>query len=306
MIKNFSFLTLWVFGFLISVCSSKEEEAFTDYLSPQNNSSSHHFKDYRLEFDSLPKVEIPHSHRFQRMNNDRLIKDSELLFESDKIIIKSDLKTHQSITFQPNDYEIKSSLLDFIPISESQIAILQHMPPALFIGKEADFKYIKLKKVNFTYNNAQLSQRLKSLLPSEFNFNLSVLRPMQYDEDKNQLHIGLYPPDYFILENMQYTETIGVFDLNTEGWSHFYGSARGANRYRGEYSYGTMMGLGYFHLINSDSTILSYPTSHQLFLVNPASDSLINTFEASSQHAVKIEPAMKGKEIPSEFARLQD
>lgn len=255
-----------------------------------------------------PIVDDSLNHRFNRLSLDYLWQDSLLFYANQNKIHQVNIQSGEHEVIEIPDYEVRNTIISTLPISKDSILTLQLMPPILMINDSRGNVFYKktLPFFDFDVDNLWWKTMNMALDAGSFNYNLQPLRPLYFDRSKKQVFIPFLPVDYILLDQVENSETIGVFDLENQDWDYGLGAAQGLIKYRGDQNYTKIFDQNYF-LVQGDTTFLSYPISHHVFLLNSKTGELIDEVIASPQDPDPI-PAPIRKDVltSSDFVKMEE
>lgn len=259
-------------------------------------------------YEISPIVDDSLNHRFNRLSLDFLWEDSLLVYTFENKIHQVNIQSGEHEVVQIPDYEVRNSIISTLPISKDSILTLQLMPPILMINDSQGKIFYKktLPYFDFKVDNLWWKTMNMALDVGNFNYNLQPLRQLQYDRSKKQVYIPFLPVDYILLDQVENAETIGVFDLERQDWVYGLGAAQGLIKYRGDQNYSKIFDQNYF-LVKGDTTYLSYPISHHVFLIDSKSGQLIDEVIASPQDVDPIPSPIKKEVLTSgDFVKMEE
>ncbi len=242
------------------------------------------------------------------MSLDYLFQDSLLYYSHENVIKIVNLSSGDLSEITLNDFEIRSNINNVLPISQDSIITLQMMPPILMINNAKGEIFYKETLPYFPFDVDDLFWKSMNQIGGKgnFNYNLQTLRGLHFDKKEQTVHIPMLPVDYIFLEKVSNSQTIGVFDLNAKNWKRGYGKSRGLIRYRGDKNFSKIFDQNYF-LVQGDTSYLSYPISHHVFLINNKTDELINEIVASPTSPESIPlPIDKDWLTSGDFGKLNE
>ncbi|MFN4000040.1 hypothetical protein [Algoriphagus sp.] len=289
-------------------CSAENfEDKIKEYQVGGNKISS------KKEYDLVKMVEYtiqnPNlDHRFNRGSLDVLFQDSLLYFNFQNKIKILNLETETLSEVILDDFELRSDLIYLHPISKDSIVTLQRLPPILMINDSKGKIFYKETLPYFPFDIDDIWWKSMQSFSGKnnFNFNIQPLRNLFFDHKNQTIHIPILAVDYLFLKDVSDAETIGVFDLRAKNWKNGYGKSRGLMRYRGENNYSGVFDRNYF-LVRGDTSYLSYPISHHIFLINNKTDELIAEILASPEVADPISSPIKKEWLTSsDFVKMND
>jgi len=293
---------------LLFSCSEADISGYREpYVSVSNQISSNRDVDF-IRKEVRPIINDSLNHRFNRLSVDYLWRDSLLFYPFENKIYNVNLNTGALGVVEIPDYELRGDFIYVYPISKDSILTIQRMPPILMINdSKGEVLYKKtLPFFNFNVDNLWWKTMNLALDKNSFNFNLQPLRSIHYDPKKNLVYIPFLPVDYIFLDKVENSETIGAFDLQTGEWQYGLGSAQGLMKYSGKENYTGMFDHNYF-LVKGDTSYLSYPISHHVFLLDSKSGDLIDEVVASPVTTDPIpNPVSKDLVLSSDFVRLEE
>lgn len=300
-------IVIYIFLFITS-CQFKDFEKQRESYQTGNNSITQS-KDFELE--RVANINIQNlnlEHRFNRGSLDVLFQDSLLYYTFQNKIKILNLKSETLSEIILNDFELRSDLIYLHPISKDSIVTLQRLPPILMINDSKGKIFYKETLPYFPFNIDDVWWKSMNTFSGEnnYNFNIQPLRKLYFDNKNSTLHIPILAVDYLFMEGVTDAETIGVFELNSRKWKNGYGKSRGLMRYRGKNNYTGIFDRNYF-FVKGDTTYLSYPISHHVFLINNKTDELIAEVLASPIDADPIPSPIKKDWLSSgDFVKMNE
>ncbi|GAB2626938.1 hypothetical protein GCM10026987_25280 [Belliella aquatica] len=294
---------------LLFACNKVDNEGkLSDYQSAENII---HPNTLNIHLEKTSEIEIQNpslDHRFNKMSLDYIYQDSLLYYSYENVIKIVNLNNGDLSEIILNDFEIRGDIINVLPISKDSILTLQVMPPILMINNSKGDIFYKETLPYFPFDVDDLFWKSMNQIGGKgnFNFNLQQLRNLHFDKKEHTVHIPMLPVDYIFLEKVTNSQTIGVFDLNSRGWKGGYGKSRGIIRHRGNKNFSKIFDQNYF-LVKGDTSYLSYPVSHHVFLINNKTDELIDEIVASSTSPESIPfPIDKDWLTSGDFVKLNE
>jgi len=302
--KKLPLVLFWLLSFILLSCSSSYDRG--KYLELSKPSIVDEgvlgavFKSKKELNITLPENVINSNLWVPEILDDTLL---YYMYENNKIAVVN-LNSAKVDSIVVPLYHIDANIVAFYPISADSILLVQDYPPVVFLIDNNDSVFYKknMGKVDFETNNLDFNALMSVLSNDDFNYNIDRYKNCYVDKGKGLLHIGISPVDYLIRSGMSATHTIGVFDLKKGEWHHTYGKARGLMKYSGSYCYGHIHSIKFF-LVKGDTTIISYPISHDVYLVNNNTDSLIAKYHACSRYSTSIGEPYSRKVLIGDYQR---
>ena len=293
---------------ILGACSEKSNVAVREEYEEVANElrSGLSIRLVRSQID--PIVDDSLNHRFNRLSVDNLWNDSILVYSFKNKIHLVGIQSGNFEVIEIPDYEIRSDIIYTYPISKDSILTLQRMPPILMLNDSEGRVFYKktLPFFDFKVDNLWWKTMNLTLPAGSFNYNLQPLRSLHYDRSKRHVFIPFLPVDYIFLDQVENSETIGVFDLESQDWEYGIGAAQGLIKYRGDQNYTGIFDQNYF-LVRGDTTYLSYPISHHIFLIDSESGELINEVVASPREVDPIPSPIEKKTLSSsDFVKMEE
>ncbi len=294
--------------FILISCSDESSISNREQYEAVSNELHPGLKIQLRRSELTPILDEDLNHRFNRLSVDYLWKDSILVYPFKNKIHQVNVRTGSHKVTEIPEYEVRKDIIYNYLINEDSILTLQLMPPILMINNsEGKVIYKKtLPFFDFNVDNLWWKSMNMALNTGSFNYNIQLLRSLYYDRYKKQVFIPFLPVDYIFLDKVENSETIGVFDLEKEDWEYGIGAAQGLVKYRGVQNYTKIFDQNYF-LVQGDTTFLSYPISHHVFLMDTYSGELIDELVASP---VEVDPIPQpiNKELLSsgDFVKMEE
>ena len=163
----------------------------------------------------------------------------------------------------------KDSLVLFLS-QPTAIALIDSIGKIRQLWSKKDLKIEESKHELISKSGWQLTTFLSSQIPF-------------FDTQKKTFHVVIDPFSIYDMEGYSGIERIGVYDLDKKKWNMLYAGAKGVMKEKGKRSYPYDMSHPY-HLIKRDTTFVSYPSDHYIYLYNASNGTFLTRKAVPSLH----------------------
>jgi len=269
--KNIIYLFICL---IIFACSPKNKEQIASLIPP---SDCNRFNEFTLDFRDSLAIEVP-KQSFPAYENNQVVGDKYLVCHkrnSYKIEIFDIIdKTHlQTITLDPN---LVGNIGSFYVHNLDSIFFAKEPFEVLLIDRNGQIIQ-KWQLDNAPINWSLTGKENTNNIPLYYFPNI-IQSILSYDNINHRLFVNLTNIDIWYFGNRQDFKLHGVFDLVDNNWNLLYGHLPNIYASKGAQEIMYPFHLSQpFCLIKGDTSIISFPLDHYLYVYNNKTGKLLSS-----------------------------